>query len=162
MINARVTGLAELKRTLATLPQAMQKTAVKGMVAAGASVIRQEAILRAPQYVEAVPAGHPPAGTLKQAIYQARLIADCTQSHEVWVVNVHRGKRFQTHRKGGQTVNADAYYASWVEYGTVKMSAKPFMRPAFESKKSAAVDAMGTYLAFWLPQAVEKAKKGSA
>jgi HK97 gp10 family phage protein len=161
MIDVKVRGLAELKATLATLPQAMQNTAIKGMVAAGASVIRQEAILRAPAYAEQVPAGHPPAGTLKNAVYQSRLISDCTPSHEVWIVNVRKGKKFQAHKKGGQTVNADAYYATWVEYGTVKMSARPFMRPAFEAKKSAAVDAMGTYLAFWLPQAVEKAKKGT-
>ena len=161
MIDIKITGLAELKKTLATLPQAMQNTAIKGMVAAGASVIRQEAILRAPSYAEQVPAGHPPAGTLKNAIYQARLIADCTPSHEVWIVNVHKGKKFQAHTRGGKTVNADAFYATWVEYGTVKMSAHPYMRPAFEAKKSAAVDAMGTYLAFWLPVAVKKARKGS-
>lgn len=161
MIDLKVKGLAELKATLATLPQAMQNTAIKGMVAAGASVIRQEAVLRAPVYDEQVPAGHPPAGTLKQAIYQVRLTADCTPSHEVWVVNVHKGKKFVA-KKGGQAARPDAFYATWVEYGTVKMAAHPYMRPAFESKKSAAVDAMGTYLAFWLPKAVEKAKKGSA
>ncbi len=162
MIDLKVQGLAELKATLATLPQTMQNTAVKGMVAAAASIIRQEAVLRAPVYDELVPAGHPPAGTLKTAIYQARLMADCTSSHEVWVINVHKGKKFQAHKQGGKTVNADAYYATWVEYGTVKWPGHPFMRPAFEAKKSAAVDAMGTYLAFWLPKAVEKAKKGSA
>lgn len=160
MISAKVTGLAELKRTLAALPDAVQTRVVKGMVASGASVIRQEAVLRAPVSTGPISEGHPPPGTLKQAIYQARFTANCTPSHEVWMVNVHRGKRFQAHQRGGQTVNLDAFYASWVEYGTVKMSAKPFMRPAFEAKKQAAVEAMGTYLAFALPAAVERAKKG--
>lgn len=160
MIDLKITGLAELKKTLAALPQSLQTTAVKGMVAAGASVIRQEAALRAPVSTGKLQDGHPPPGTLKAAIFQMRLTADCSPTREVWMVNVRKGKRFQAHQKSGQTVNLNAYYATWVEYGTVKMSARPYMRPAFEAKKHAAVDAMGTYLAFWLPAAVEKAKKG--
>lgn len=160
MIDLKISGLAELKRTLEQLPTAVQTRVVKGMVAAGASVIRQEAVLRAPVSTGKVQDGHPPPGTLKAAIYQFRVTVDCTPSHEVWMVNVRRGKRFQKHQRGGRVANLDAYYASWVEYGTVNMSARPYMRPAFEAKKSAAVQAMGTYLAFALPDAVAKAKRG--
>jgi HK97 gp10 family phage protein len=31
-----------------------------------------------------------------------------------------------------------AFYALWVEYGTAKMDAMPFLRPAFDSRSSAA------------------------
>lgn len=30
----------------------------------------------------------------------------------------------------------DQFYASFIEYGTSKMAAKPFMRPAFDTKKN--------------------------
>lgn len=36
----------------------------------------------------------------------------------------------------------DAYYLRFVEYGTSKMAAKPFKRPAYEAKKKAAAQAV--------------------
>jgi HK97 gp10 family phage protein len=35
-----------------------------------------------------------------------------------------------------------AFYLRFVEYGTSKMAAKPFMRPAYEAKKTAAAQAV--------------------
>jgi HK97 gp10 family phage protein len=43
-----------------------------------------------------------------------------------------------------------------VEFGTSKMSPKPFMRPAFEAKKNEAVDAIRDYLAKRIPEEVAK------
>lgn len=34
--------------------------------------------------------------------------------------------------------NTEVFYARWVEYGTVKMKAKPYLRPAFNQMKSLA------------------------
>lgn len=161
LINTEITGLAELRQTLAALPDALKSRALKGMVATGASIIKNEAIAKAPMYTGAVSKGHPPPGTLKSAIYQTRLTQFCTPVEEVWKVDVRKGKRYQSQKRGGAEVNVDAYYASWVEYGTVKMGARPFMRPAFEAKKEAAVNAMGTYLAFKLSDVVSAARGAS-
>ena len=152
--STEISGLAELTAQLRALPQEMQKRIMKGAVATAAAIIRQEAVIRAPQYTGPVSQGHPPPGTLKKAIYQTRLTEQCTETVETWAVKVRHGKKAQTHRVKGVETNLDAYYATWVEYGTVKMSARPFMRPAFEAKKDAAVDAMGTYIAFKLPEIV--------
>ncbi|MGO4154339.1 HK97-gp10 family putative phage morphogenesis protein [Cupriavidus sp. YAF13] len=40
------------------------------------------------------------------------------------------------------TWSREAYYGRFVEYGTSKMAAKPFLRPAFEAKKRAAAEAV--------------------
>jgi len=37
-------------------------------------------------------------------------------------------------------VSTTVYYARFVEFGTVKMSAKPFMRPAFDKKEKELID----------------------
>jgi HK97 gp10 family phage protein len=50
----------------------------------------------------------------------------------------------------------DAWYAHFVEFGTSKMAARPFMRPAFESRKAGAVEAIKSYLLSRIPKEVEK------
>lgn len=44
------------------------------------------------------------------------------------------------------TWTKDAYYLRFVEYGTSKMAAKPFKRPAYEAKKTAAAQAVDDVL----------------
>ena len=94
--------------------------------------------------------GDPPPGTLKKAIYQVRLREESVGTREVWKVSAKKGK------KGKDGI--DAYYASWVEYGTVNMAARPFMRPAFEVNKAESIEALRLYMAAKLPEAVESVK----
>lgn len=58
------------------------------------------------------------AGALKASIRVVRLKGDPKQN-----VRVYAGNR-------------EVFYARFVEYGTVKMKAKPFMRPSLNSSKS--------------------------
>jgi hypothetical protein len=158
----------ELRRFIAELrelPDQVRERLLKGTVATGASVIRKEAIQRAPVYTGEVGLGHPPPGTLKKAIYQTRLRELCTRNVEVWKVDVRRGPKV---RKGQKDYASAAFYAAWVEFGHFArvpksagktrearrayaaaaarwVPAKPYMRPAFEAKKSAALDAMRAY-----------------
>lgn len=161
-------GMQQLLAEMAELPDAIQKRLMKGAVATGASVIRKEAILLAPSYTGPVSAGHPPPGTLKRAIYQTRLVEECTATVEAWKVDVRRGKNARSVKRGKAVANLDAYYASWVEYGhytrapkgerknvrsgdkpvlgSYYVMARPYMRPAFEGKKAEALQAMQDYL----------------
>lgn len=167
----KVKGLGEVLKALHELPAKVQKKVVKGAVASAAEVIRAEAELRAPIYTGTVQAGHPPPGTLKKAIYKARLASACTATVETWLVSARKGKK-QEH---------DAFYATWVEYGhyargpsarsaeerkaldagthvplgSYFILAQPFMRPAFESKKLLAYEAMRSYVEDKLPAAVK-------
>ena len=161
MIDVEVRGVREMLQTLRAMPDAYQKSARFGIMRAATQILKDEAVLRAPRYAQQVPHGHAPAGTLKSAIYRTRLAAQCLPSLEVWKVSVRKGKKFQAHMAGGVATNKDAFYATWVEYGIPQMSARPFMRPAFEAKKEAAVRAMATYLTYVLPQVVEEAKRAA-
>lgn len=49
----------------------------------------------------------------------------------------------------------DLFYAQFVEFGTAKMSARPFMRPAFDQNKERAVEVMKATLA----RGIERATK---
>jgi len=58
--------------------------------------------------------------------------------------SVFVGPKFRKRRKGGDTYGAnkrktDAYYAGFIEFGTSKMAAQPFMRPAYDQTKNQVV-----------------------
>ncbi|EHR71384.1 Bacteriophage protein of unknown function (DUF646) [Burkholderiales bacterium JOSHI_001] len=169
-------------RELHALPDVIQQKLAKGTAATGASVIRESIKARAPVWTGDVADGHPPPGTLKRAIYQTRLIGECTSTREVWLVGVKQGRNARNTKRGKGAASQDAYYARWVEYGHFTRApksagstkaarrramasgsqliqgahwvmARPFFRPGFEAKKGAAVQAMQDYLARNLPLA---------
>jgi len=164
-------------RELSALPTAIRRHVVGKAVAAGAAVIRQEAVARAPLWPGPVGKKHPPPGTLKRAIYQARLSDECSETLEVWKVDVRTGNRSKG-RGANKGVVLGAYYAGWVERGhftatpkgagTKKARAEagkltgavrwvmpqPFMRPAFDTKAQDALRAMQQSLDERLPDAV--------
>lgn len=182
MIDIEVKGLSELKATLRTLPAAIQNRVMRSAVATAAGVFKDEAVLLAPMYTGSVQAGHPPPGTLKQAIYITRMVSQCTSTLEMWKVDVRRNAA------KGKTKGVGAFYASWVEYGHFTrtpglskrahgaavaagmagglgakwVSAKPYMRPAFESVKEQAALAMRDKMAQRIDDAVQAAKRGGA
>ena len=154
--EVKVSGLKELNQALKQLPDRVAKNVLRGATSAGAAVIRKEARIKAPVYTGSVAEGHPPPGTLRRAIYQKQIAELSGLLKQVFYVGVRRGKG--QHDKKGRTL--DAWYWRFVEFGTAKMSAIPFLRPAFEAKKQEAVDAIKNYLAERIPREVEKLPKG--
>ena len=150
-------GFEDFKRQLAQLPGRVGRNVLRGAVNAGATVIRKEVVSRAPQYTGPVAAGHPPPGTLKKAVYQKQIAELSNATRQTFFVGVRQGKKQQTVKRGKSIVNLDAYYGRFVEFGTSKMSARPFVRPAFEAKKDAAIEAMRAYMAERIPRELEKA-----
>jgi HK97 gp10 family phage protein len=154
--NISIQGFEDFKRQLALLPGRVGRNVLRGAVNAGATVIRKEVALRAPEYTGPVAEGHPPPGTLKRAVYQKQIAELSSAVQQTFFVGVRAGKRQQTLKRGGKTVNLDAYYGRFVEFGTSKMSARPFLRPAFEAKKEAAIEAMRAYMAERIPKELDK------
>lgn len=150
--TVQIKGLAELNRALAELPERVARNVLRGAVAAGAAVVRQEAKQRAPVYDQPVSDGHPPPGSLKRSIYstQARALSSLLQ--QVYHVGVVSGQRNPRGLRNKAKPAPGAYYWRFVEFGTVKMSARPFLRPAFEAKKFEAVEAIRAYMAERIPR----------
>lgn len=180
--SAQIVGLEGLMSELRALPSMMQQRLMRGALGTGANIIKREAVEQAPMWTGQVTDGHPPPGTLKRAIYAARLMDKCTPTVETWMVGVRSGKAARhtgtKNSKAGPTQgkNLDAYYARWVEYGhhvrapkaetknlhsgvtlvtgAYSVAPNPFMRRAFELKKSEAVKAMQDYITRNLAAAV--------
>lgn len=154
MVSVKVQGLTELAAALKELPTRIGRNVLRGATAAGAAVIRKEAKARAPVYTGPVSAGHPPPGSLKRAVFQAQSRRLSSQVQQTVHVGVRSGKDMKD--KSGALVSP--YYWTFVEFGTSKMAAKPFIRPAFEAKKTAAVEAIRIYLAERIPREAAKLK----
>jgi HK97 gp10 family phage protein len=175
-LSVSFTGLEEMLRELRELPPQIQQRVIRGATAKGASVLRIEAVARAPDLAGPVKPtkNHPPPGTLKRSIYQTRIPSQCTPTREVFRVDVRKGKR-ATKSINGKAVSVDAFYASWVEYGHYArvphdmtkvaraagralgvakwVPAHPFMRPALQAKANESIEAMRLYVAQQLPLA---------
>ena len=154
--SAEIKGLKELNEALKQLPDRVARNVLRGAVSAGTTVIRKEAQQRAPVYTGLVSEGHPPPGTLRKSIRQSqqRQLSSLVQQA------FHIGVRAAVTRTKSGAKNLDAFYWRFVEFGTSRMAARPFLRPAFEAKKQAAVEAIRTYLAERIPREVDKLKKG--
>lgn len=139
-VTFRIDGLAEILRKLQQLPDRVERRVVRRAVAAGAALMRDQAIANAPVYTGNVAAGHPPPGTLKKSVYMKYINELSGPARTVYFVGVRHGKTRQSVGKAGR--NLDAYYFKFVEFGTSKMAAEPFLRPAFDTKKGAAIDAI--------------------
>ena len=83
-------GMEEMLNEFRELPKAIRKRLMTGAVASAAKIVRDDSRRLAPQYSGQIGKNHPPPGTLKKAIYMARLIQKCTDTQEVWAVDVVR------------------------------------------------------------------------
>lgn len=163
--TVKIEGLRELREALMkTVPEHMRGRVLQQALGAGARLVVTDARRRAPMKT----------GTLKRAIYATRNKRGSNQVREERVVTVRQGKR---------AGKKDAFYWRWVEFGrgTVEagrgtrvlgkpgkgffgrqvraVPARPFLRPAFESQKVAAVDSIRARLAKELDAAAAKAPK---
>lgn len=120
-----VSGLAELEKRLATLGADMGGKIARGATSAGARVIQKEAQRLAPVLT----------GAGKKSIVVKRNTR--TQLAAEYAIGWKKPKK-----KG----DIDAFYMRIVELGSVKMSPRPHLRPAFDSKKGAAVDKIAQVL----------------
>lgn len=144
-ITVKIQGLSELRAAMSQLPDRVNRTAVRSSLQAGAAIIRNAAKAKAPVYHGEVSQGHPPPGTLRRSIVTKYAAEMSTPGYQVYIVTVRRGKKYQqvTQRvRGGgvRVVNLDAYYWTFVEFGTSRMPGTSFMRTAFAEQQQAAAE----------------------
>lgn len=153
-VQVRVAGLSELLDGLMGLPAELGKKAIYASLGAAARVVRDAAIAGAPVLDASDPAvlaGRRKPGTLKRAIRASRSKLHRGQNgYYEMIVRVRplksaaRAKFRAATGKAGAANPDDPYYWWWVEFGTSKMGARPFLRPAFESTKDLQLQRMRT------------------
>lgn len=124
----RIEGLDEFKRKLAEVPKAMRKRVLRNALAAGAREVRDVAKRNAPVMTlgTSLKAPYRKPGTVKQAIRVRTSKADRRAGDVGVFVNVKPAKAGQ---RGAKSPN-DPFYWRWLEFGTRKMAARPFLQTA--------------------------------
>jgi len=135
-VNVEIKGVKELLHSLKQFPQNIQKNVITGAIRAGCKPI----VNSAKSYVPV------DSGNLKKSIgIVKRKSRDKTKI------------RFSvTPRRKGKY---DGFYAHIVEFGTSKMAAQPFMRPAYESQDNESIDEVKKYMAKRIDKEILKARK---
>ncbi len=136
-MTVRVEGLQELSQRISALNKTVANRVVRKAATAGARLIRDEAKSRVPV----------DTGLLKRNIV-VKKFRDQGPGNVRYGIGLVSSKAVYSNnktnrRKGrvGQSYYQDkAFYGHMVEFGTRKMKARPFLRPAFESQKEKAVD----------------------
>ena len=155
LVSVKLTG--DSFEGLARLTDALGENTLRAAGYAGAKVFQEEAIANTARFKE-------PTGVIRDNIIVKRIEEES------------EGAKKQTYRvvvrKGKKNVQGDAYYAGWVEsghnivrrkpknktwkahraaekleFGSSRVPAKPFMRPAYTNKVKEALDAMRAKLA---------------
>jgi HK97 gp10 family phage protein len=147
-----ISGLSDLEKALTQFADRLQKNVLVGGVRAGANVFRKEARAN--------------AAVAEKAIIKAFSGKKITVQPGFMKKNVMSWKL----RKSPYAVTFSVGIVGWknrfsklfpfwwrfIEFGTSKMAAKPFLRPAFESKKMEAIETMKKYLAARIDKEVLK------
>lgn len=123
-----VKGLDELKRKLEQLPKAMRVRVLRNALSAGAREVRDDARRNAPVMTlgTSLKAPYRKPGTVKKAITVRTSKADRKAGDVGVFVNVRPAKKAQ---RGAKNPN-DPFYWRFLEFGTRKMAARPFLRKA--------------------------------
>lgn len=135
MTTIRVHGLKELGESMRGLSEDVRRKVARAATNAAAQVVRKAAvgnIVKSPSVQ---------TGNLKRNVITKRIPETSLTSEHI--VTVRQGRVTKKQKERGLR---DAYYARFVEFGTVKMPAEPFLRPAFDSNKMKAVNAMADRL----------------
>lgn len=147
MANVEVKGLAELRQTLLSLGGEIASKnggPVRSALAKGCKRVRDVS--------RGIAAGFSDTGRLARAIVSQRE-RDPGNLTESFVIRVKNGNSRED-QKG-------AYYWRFLEFGTVKQAAQPFLRPAFELGKQGFIDEFTNDLTKAIASAVKRfAKNG--
>ena len=136
---------SDVESALDRLSAAMGEATLRAAGFAGADVIRDEVVQRAPVRT----------GRLKSDVLVKRLEEKSDgNARQTYLITVRLGRRKYTNNRRNRQKNRTgqtyavtaAFYWRFIEFGTSKAAARPFMRPAFEATKQTARDAITTKL----------------
>lgn len=141
MADFEVHGLRELGVKMRELGEKVERSIADQALRAAANVLRDDARSKAP--VLSVPTKYRKPGVVKRAIVSKK--GRAPRGQRKFVVGI-RGltagaiRRFKATGGAASQNPNDPFYWYFLERGTSKMAAKPFLRPAFDAKNAEAVD----------------------
>ena len=156
MLHIDVVGLDEIKKTMKKLNEDLAVKVTREAVRDATKIIQKEAIRRFDANWNSR------TGNLRASIklvkrkrIDGERVSKYTPTYAVLSKRVYKRKTY-TDAQGNKTrvkgLVADGWYARFLEYGTSKIVAKPFLRPAGENKKDEAFQ-------YFKKTIVSKAKK---
>ena len=101
-------------------------------------------------------------GLLLKSIYVKRSRVARGKNGEAFVVGIKRGQKYPQERQARREVVTAVQVGRLLEYATEKRRAHPWLRPAFDAKKNAALDTFGTEVRKGIQAAIRKAEKIAA
>ena len=135
-VSIEVEGLEQLRLALRTLPEKVQSKILGAATAKAALPIRNAARAASPMKT----------GRLRRNIRSTRGKRNGSEASafvSVRKLNAKAVAKFKRTTGKKATANPnDAFYWRHHEFGTAKMRARPFLRPAFEQQKFAAVQVL--------------------
>lgn len=119
-----------LKAALNELDEVASESVLRQAAVAGARVIHAEVKLRAP---------------VAQVVFEGRKRKNPPGFLRDHIIIAYDDEQSIPGRLASYLVtwSKEAFYGYFVEYGTSKMAAQPFLRPGFEAKRKAAAAAVG-------------------
>lgn len=140
-------GLEDIAKDLELLSKAENKKVLRNATRAGAEVIRQEVIARAPVRT----------GKLKNNIVvvtqKSRHPGEISSGVHIRGVNPQTGNSDNTMKANNRR---NAFYWRFVELGTSNMPAHPFVRPAYDMRQEAAARVAIQYLSHAVDEVLMK------
>lgn len=151
-VTVKLDGVDELNKALANAAKKIRTGAVRGALRKAGQVISKEAKLSAP--VLSAPTRNRKAGTVKRniAVRNSKFARQAGNEGVFIGVRPLRGSRQKKLGKAGAKNPNDPFYWRFLEFGTKKLTARPFLRTAAESKGSQAIK---TFMDSVIPQ-IEK------
>lgn len=150
VMQIKVEGLEQVRRKMAALPKKFALAGAKRGLRKGANVIRDAARRNAKRLDDPKSAEDIAKNITTQGGSAKRNRSEGGVVMRVGVMGGARSKRSGVDYTGKAAPGGDTWYWRLLEFGTSKMAAQPFMRPALsenvESAISASVTALNTEL----------------
>lgn len=142
-VEFKIEGLDGVLRKMRELSPKLQKKGLVSAMRKGANIVRDDARARAKQFDDP----STPRPIWKEIVTRNNSRRGRKEGGVVMQVGVRGGARNPGGSANASNDNASSvWYWRFLEFGTSKMQAQPFMRPALESKAEAATDAIVTEL----------------
>lgn len=158
MLDVKVTGMKELMRDMKKLPFKIRKNILTGAVRASAKVILDEAKRNAPVHehilINALKVVKHRATKKEPNLVYYSVVPSSKEFHKLQAA--HGIKRVWHTSKSGKKYSTWYNYGGLVELGSSKMSAHPYLRPAFESKGEESINVVKAYMRKRLPKEIAK------